>query len=127
MAPIHNARAIDTGHPSGASGMISIRPMEDRDIKAARDLVAQLGYPMEEADFRRRYAAVAGADSHALMIAEDQGRVAALCHVFLRAALDKPPEAVVQALVVDEARRGRSIGAAMMARAEEWAARKGLR
>ena len=33
---------------------------------------------------------------------EDEGHIIALCHVYARPALDKPPEAVVQALVRTE-------------------------
>jgi GNAT superfamily N-acetyltransferase len=39
---------------------------------------------------------------------------------------DKPPEAIVQALVVDQARRGSGIGQAMMAAAEAWAIERGF-
>jgi GNAT superfamily N-acetyltransferase len=48
------------------------------------------------------------------------GALVALCHVFARPALDKPPEAIVQALVVDQACRGEGVGRIMMAAAERW-------
>ena len=51
----------------------------------------------------------------------------ALLHVYGRAALEKPPEAVVQALVVREGIRGKGVGRLMMARAEEWAVAQGYR
>jgi len=64
---------------------------------------------------------------HRVAIAEtDDGRMAGLMHVFVRPALEKPCEAVVQALVVDEALRGRGIGLALMREAEAWAAARGL-
>ena len=47
-------------------------------------------------------------------------------HVFERPALEKPCEAVVQALVVDGARRGSGIGEALMREAEAWAAARKL-
>jgi ribosomal protein S18 acetylase RimI-like enzyme len=47
-------------------------------------------------------------------------------HVFERPALDKGCEGVVQALVVDDAWRGRGIGEALMHEAEAWAAGRGL-
>jgi GNAT superfamily N-acetyltransferase len=52
--------------------------------------------------------------------------VVALCHIYARPALDKPPEAVVQALVVDQASRGTGVGRIMMAAAEAWAADRGF-
>ncbi|HZU90798.1 MAG TPA: GNAT family N-acetyltransferase, partial [Stellaceae bacterium] len=42
-----------------------------------------------------------------------------------RPAFDKPPEVVVQAIVVDAAGRGRGIGKSLMAAAEDWAAGRG--
>ena len=65
-------------------------------------------------------------EDHALIVAEQDGRIVALCHTFARPALNKPPEAVVQALVVDQAFRGSGVGKVMMAAAETWAADLGF-
>ena len=43
-----------------------------------------------------------------------------------RPALDKPPETVVQALVVDQASRDSGVGKIMMIAAEKWAADRGF-
>jgi GNAT superfamily N-acetyltransferase len=43
-----------------------------------------------------------------------------------RPAVGKPPEAMVQALVVDQAARGLGIGKLMMAAAEAWAVVRGF-
>jgi len=106
--------------------MASIRSMTVNDIPASQDLLSQLGYRLESEELRRRYDAVAGATGHALLVAEQDGRIVALCHVYARSALDKPPEAVVQALVVDHASRGSGIGRDMMTMAETWAKDHGL-
>jgi len=45
--------------------------------------------------------------------------------VLARPALDKPSEAVVQALVVDQTCRGEGVGRGMMAAAESWAMDRG--
>ena len=47
------------------------------------------------------------------MVAEMEGEVVGVLHVFERPALEKPCEAVVQALVVDGERRGAGIGEAL--------------
>jgi GNAT superfamily N-acetyltransferase len=52
--------------------------------------------------------------------------VVALCHIYARPALEKPPEAVVQVLVVDRAHQDKGIGKRMMAAAERWAAARGF-
>jgi GNAT superfamily N-acetyltransferase len=101
--------------------MISIRPMTVDDIQAAQDLLLQLGYPLHRDEVARRFALVIGATDHIVFVAGQGGRTVALCHVYARPALDKPPEAVVQALVVDAALRGSGVGKMMMAAAETWA------
>lgn len=106
--------------------MISIRDLIAEDIPAARELLAQLGYRMAVKEVRRRYDAVVRSANHALIVAERDGSMIALCHVYARPALDKPPEAVVQALVVDQTRRGGGVGKLMMAAAERWAAERGF-
>jgi GNAT superfamily N-acetyltransferase len=50
-----------------------------------------------------------------------------LLHLYARPALDKPPEVVVQALVVDADCRQGGVGKAMMEAAEGWARDHGFR
>ena len=106
----------------------SIRQGVAGDAAAVRPLLGQLGYDLEEPEIERRIARIAGAAGHCLLVAEDnEGRPVALLHVFGRAALEKPPEAVVQALVVRDGVRRRGLGRAMMALAEKWAVERGYR
>ncbi len=46
---------------------------------------------------------MARSGDHEVIVAEQSGKIVAFCHVYALPALDKPPEAVVQALVVDQA------------------------
>ena len=103
-----------------------IREMKDSDTRQARSLMKQLGYDLDQAEFARRYRAVARDDRHILLVAERDAQVVALLHAYARPAIDKPPEAVVQALVVDATQRGKGVGAAMMRSAEAWARRRGF-
>jgi GNAT superfamily N-acetyltransferase len=100
--------------------------MTASDIPVAQDLLSQLGYGLDLPEVRRRYDIVAGSPDHAITLAAHDGRIVALCHIYARPALDKPPEAVVQALVVDQASRGLGIGKRMMAAAEAWAKDRGF-
>jgi len=100
--------------------------MTTEDIQPSRELLSQLGYPLGSKELRRRYDSVMGTADHALLVAEDEGDIIALCHVYARPALDKPPEAVVQALVVNQAYRGRGVGRDMMMAAETWAGDHGF-
>jgi GNAT superfamily N-acetyltransferase len=106
---------------------LHIREMTRADLAAARDLLEQLGYPLSLEEVERRYAAVIAAPDHRAVVAEAAGRVAGLLHVFARPALENPPEAVIEALVVDGGLRRSGIGRTLMAEAERWAAARGLR
>ncbi len=100
--------------------------MAATDLAAVRHLLSELGYEASAEEVARRYRAVTGEERHAAMVAERDGRVLAFLHVFARPAFEKPPEAVVQALVVDSASRGEGIGKALMAAAEAWALQRGF-
>ena len=104
-----------------------VRVMAARDLAAVRGLLAQLGYDIEADQVARRFAAVDRSATHALAVAEVAGDVAGFLHVFARPALEKPLEAVVQAMAVDRSRRRRGIGRALLAFAEHWARKRGLR
>ena len=71
--------------------MISIRRMTAVDVPVSQVLLSQLGYQMDVHEVRRRYDAVVQSGDHALMVAEQGGRIIALCHTYARPALDKPP------------------------------------
>jgi GNAT superfamily N-acetyltransferase len=105
---------------------IVIRAMASTDIVAARMLLSQLGYEMNANEVERRYNAVRERGDHAVFVAEDDGRVVAFLHLYERPAFDKPPEAVVQAIVVDQSLRGAGIGKTMMNMAERWASERGF-
>ena len=107
---------------------IEIRPVTAADTGALRPLLEQLGYALTEAEIKRRIARLVVSAEHCLVLAGGaDGTPDALLHVYGRPALEKPPEAVVQALVVRDAARGRGIGQAMMAYAEDWAVAHGYR
>lgn len=114
---------------SGGEGEFPvIRPVAAGDGTAVKPLLDQLGYALDADEIERRIAFIAGAAEQCLLVAEDEsGKPAALLHVYGRAALEKPPEAVVQALVVRDSLRGQGLGRRLMALAEDWAAAQGYR
>jgi GNAT superfamily N-acetyltransferase len=103
-----------------------IRDLQPADLPAAAALLDQLGYALDEGEVGARFQRLLKVPGHRVRIAELEGRVAGLLHVFERPALEKPCEAVVQSLVVDAQSRGSGVGAALMADAEAWARAKGL-
>jgi N-acetylglutamate synthase-like GNAT family acetyltransferase len=106
---------------------LSIRSATANDLPAIIHLLSQLGYELDQVAVKQRFASVIAAAGHAVLAGERNGKVAALLHLYERPALEKPPEVVVQALVVDVNARQGGIGKAMMARAEAWAADRGYR
>jgi ribosomal protein S18 acetylase RimI-like enzyme len=102
------------------------RPATTADAAALRPLLDQLGYALSEAEIAARIERVAAAGDHELLVVEEpDGALAAMLHVYGRAAVEKPPEAVVQALVVRDGLRGRGLGRKLMALAENWASSHG--
>ncbi len=73
-----------------------------------------------------RFRRVSEAEGHRITVAEIDGALAGVLHVFERPALEKPCEAVVQAVVVDAGQRSSGIGEALMREAERWAKGRGL-
>jgi len=104
---------------------VYIRPMVEADIAVARLLLDQLGYDLTPTEMRRRYAVIANTTGHAILVAESEARPVGLIHLYVRPALDKPPEVMVQAIVIDAAYRGRGIGKILMSAAEGWASERG--
>jgi GNAT superfamily N-acetyltransferase len=106
-------------------GTVSFRPMVLDDVSRCLNLLAQLGYELEHHEAERRFLAIATFPF--VMVAESEKQIVGLLHVYARPALEKPPEAVVQAVVVDRSFRGGGIGKAFMVAAERWACDRGYR
>ena len=104
---------------------VDVRPMAEADLADGRLLLDQLGYDLTPREMRRRYAAIANTAGHAVLVAECEARPVGLVHLYVRPALDKPPEVIVQAIVIDAAYRGRGVGKILMAAAESWASERG--
>jgi GNAT superfamily N-acetyltransferase len=100
---------------------MKVRPISSDDIPAATSLLGQLGYEMPPVEVARRLKIVLHDGGHRVWVCELDGRVVGLLHAFYRPALDKTPEVMVQALVVEASQRSKGIGERLMAEAESWA------
>ena len=98
-----------------------VRDARPADVSAAHRLIGQLADSTDEAAFRARFERVLATDDHRIIVAEVEGKVVGVLHMFERPALEKPCEAMVQALVVDSEARGSGVGEALMREAEAWA------
>jgi GNAT superfamily N-acetyltransferase len=103
-----------------------IRDARPDDLPVVRCLIRQLADVPDEAEFRTRFERVSAMPGHRIIVAEMDGEIVGVLHVFERPALEKPCEAVVQALVVDGKRRGARIGEALMREVEAWAGSRKL-
>lgn len=102
---------------------MQFRSASPKDAPALADLTTQLGYPVTTDEMGERLAAVLAADG-ALLLAEGGDRVVGWVHVRIVPLLTGS-HAEIDGLVVDEAHRGRRIGAALLREAEEWAVERG--
>ncbi len=112
---------VEGGVTDAIEQAVSLRHMEAEDLPRTQVLLSQLGYILDAQELKHRYDAVARSADHMLIVADENGSVVAFSHVYARPALDKPCEALVQALVVDQAHRGKGLGRRMMGAAESWA------
>ena len=103
-----------------------IRDARPADSAMVRRLIGQLADAPDEVEFGARFERVSAMAGHRIIVAEMDSEIVGVLHVFERPALEKPCEAVVQALVVDGDRRGAGIGEALMREAEAWAAAREL-
>jgi GNAT superfamily N-acetyltransferase len=98
-----------------------VRDAHPADVAAVHGLIGQLADAPGDAAFCARFERVLAEDGHRVIVAEIDGTVVGVLHVFERPALEKPCEAVVQALVVDSEARSSGVGEALMREAEVWA------
>lgn len=105
-----------------------IRAAQPEDAATIAILATQLGYPntTEEAETRLRDV-LAQPDSTVLVAVDEDGAVIGYGHVFGAHRVDADPFAEIGALVVDETRRSRGTGAALVAAMEAWAIEQGFR
>ncbi|MGQ9571731.1 MAG: GNAT family N-acetyltransferase [Dehalococcoidia bacterium] len=111
---------------------LSIRPAREADLAAITELLGQMDetmYPARpQADSATRlgiFRQIAADPHQHLLVAETDGRIVGTAHLVVIPHLSRSckPSAVVENVVVDEAHRGKGVGAALM-RAVEQVARE---
>lgn len=96
--------------------------MREGDLARVATLSGTLGYPVDVAEVRARFARLVAAAEGALFVAElaPQG-VVGFIHVHGRILLESAPHAEIAALVVDDVARRTGVGRAPVGAAEAWA------
>src|SRR5258708_6433031 len=105
---------------------LTTRPIRGTDLISVLPLIQQLGYDLTLTETRHRFQAIMPARDHSVFVGEIAGRIVGFLHIYARPAFDKPPEAVVQALVVETSTRKCGVGKALMMIVEDWAKQKGF-
>jgi ribosomal protein S18 acetylase RimI-like enzyme len=104
---------------------IKVRNMVDADLPSVQPLLRQLGYELALNELEHRFSLVVKSPEHSAFVCETGGKVVGSLHISGRPALEKPAEAIIQSIVVDQAYRKVGIGNELMAAAEHWATEQG--
>lgn len=105
---------------------VRIRTAGEGDAEGLARLLTHLGYPTTPAEMAARLEPILPDPAYHTLVADAAGELVGMVGVFRgRAYSFDAPYARVLSLVVDPARRGGGIGAALMEAAEAWARRVG--
>ncbi len=104
-----------------------IRPARLEDTSAISGLTAQIGYPNLPEETVGRLREVLDRPDGTVLVAEEEGVIAGWLYVFGTHSTEAGPFALIAGLLVDESRRGRRIGEALVEAAADWAGQHGFR
>ena len=90
-------------------------------------LCGQLGYPSSGEAVARRLGNLAGRSDHFVLVAAAGDEPIGWVHAFVAHRLESGPFVEVGGMVVSQPHRGRGVGTALLARAERWARRQGVK
>ncbi|HET6941260.1 MAG TPA: GNAT family N-acetyltransferase [Sphingomicrobium sp.] len=106
---------------------ITIREADASDVARLVELIIALGHPIEEADVSRNLETLAR-NGVLPLVATDGDQVIGMCGISAMVTVHRPaPVGRVSVMIVDEAYRGRGIGALLMAEAERRLAERGCK
>lgn len=106
---------------------ITVREADASDAARLVELIIALGHPIEEADVSRNLETLAQ-NGVLPLVATDGDQVIGMCGISAMVTVHRPaPVGRVSVMIVDEAYRGRGIGALLMAEAEKRLAERGCK
>jgi GNAT superfamily N-acetyltransferase len=106
---------------------IIVREAEASDAPRLVELIIALGHPIEEADVSRNLEILAQ-NGMLPLVATDGDELIGMCGISAMVTVHRPaPVGRVSVMIVDEACRGRGIGALLMAEAERRLSKRGCK
>ncbi len=99
------------------------RKYESSDIERVKDLMLQLGYPLEKHELEKNIAAIREKGGE-VIVAETKNNVTGCVAVLIDVRLAEGVYAEIVSLVVSEEVRGKGIGKRLVRKAEEWAGKR---
>src|SRR5262249_23746865 len=107
---------------------ITTRAPEAVDMEALADLMTQLGYETRTSEMEMRMEAISANKNYATFVAVSGGKVCGMIGTATRYTYEhNSPSAAILALIVSETMRGRGVGEALIAVAENDLAKKNIR
>jgi len=104
------------------SGNVSVRRSTQKDRGAIATLSHQLGYPSTVNEVSDRLEKIQPDPNHLILIAERKGTPVGWLHAIKEIHLESGEFVEIAGLIVDEASRGKGIGALLVRETEQWAA-----
>ena len=105
---------------------VRVREARGEDAAALARLSTQLGYPAVADDMPARLNRLGGDANARVLVADSDGEAVGLATVHVRYTINHAaPLAQLTLLVVDETRRSRGVGRALVEAAERWAHERG--
>src|SRR6202030_2529230 len=106
---------------------LSVRTVEARDMEALADLMVQLGYETRASEMQMRMEAIRADKNYATFVAVSKGKVCGMIGTYTCYSYEhNSPSGRILALVVSEKMRGRGVGHALVAAAEQDLAQKNI-
>jgi GNAT superfamily N-acetyltransferase len=110
------------------NAVISVRPAEAGDSPALADLMTQLGYPTRVSEMEMRMESICADKNYATFVAIHEGKVCGMIGTRVSHSFEHNSSGgAILALVVSDKMRGRGVGHALIAAAENDFAQKNIR
>ena len=107
---------------------VGVRRAETADAAALADLMTQLGYPTRASEMEMRMETISADKNYATFVAVSEGKVCGMIGTVARYSYEHNNQgAKIMALVVSDQMRGRGVGRALIAAAENDLAQRNIR